>query len=142
LVPLGEEEIDRIVTSRADLNSGWTPSIKVKRFKAASLSIPGELAPRARFLAKLHREKAVGKWVERVLRERIESNRKSSLLQRPRRNSLLDSGKRAQFRVEPAGPCLMALRAVASIDFPIGLSKSSPKFANSAPQHNGQRLAV
>jgi hypothetical protein len=69
---LGEEEIDRIVTSQAGRGSAWTPPIKVKRFKAASLSIPGELAARATFLAKLHREKAVGKWVERVLRERIE----------------------------------------------------------------------
>ena len=68
----GEEEIDRIVTSQAGLSSAWTPPIKVKRFKPASLSIPGELAARATFLAKLHREKAVGKWVERVLRERIE----------------------------------------------------------------------
>jgi hypothetical protein len=67
-----EEKIDQIVTAQAGLDSVWTPSIKVKRFKAASLSIPGELAARASFLAKLHREKAVGKWVERVLRERIE----------------------------------------------------------------------
>jgi len=67
-----EEEIDGIVTSQAGLGSAWTPPIKVKRFKAASLYIPGELAARATFLATLHREKAVGKWVERVLRERIE----------------------------------------------------------------------
>lgn len=67
-----DEEIDRIVTSQAGMDSAWTPSIKVKRFKAASLSIPVELAARATFLAKLHREKAVDKWVERVLRERIE----------------------------------------------------------------------
>ncbi len=40
----GEVEIDRIVTSQAGRNSAWTPSIKVNRSKAASLSIPGELA--------------------------------------------------------------------------------------------------
>jgi hypothetical protein len=67
-----DEQIDRIVIDQAGLDSAWTPSVKVNRFKAAPLSIPGELAARAAFLAKLHREKAVGKWVERVLRERIE----------------------------------------------------------------------
>jgi hypothetical protein len=59
------------VTSQAGLGSARTPSTKVKWSKAAPLSIPGERAARATFLAK-HREKAVGKWVEQVLRERIE----------------------------------------------------------------------
>jgi len=44
----------------------------VKRSKPASLSLPGELAAGAAFLAKLHREPAVDKWVERVVRERVE----------------------------------------------------------------------
>jgi hypothetical protein len=38
----------------------------------ACLSIPGELAARAAFLAKLHREAGLGKWVERIVRERVE----------------------------------------------------------------------
>ncbi|HXP86870.1 MAG TPA: hypothetical protein VN841_19230 [Bryobacteraceae bacterium] len=96
-----EEEIDRIVTSQDGLGSAWAPSIKVKRFKAASLSIPGKLAARATLLAKLHREKAVGRWVERVLRERIELE--EFAFAEAKRNSLLDSGKCPLFRGEPAG---------------------------------------
>ena len=37
-----------------------------------SVSIPGDLAARAAFLASLHREAGLDKWVERVLRERVE----------------------------------------------------------------------
>jgi hypothetical protein len=37
-----------------------------------SLSISADLAARATFLAKLHRERRVDEWVERVLRERVE----------------------------------------------------------------------
>jgi len=36
------------------------------------VSIPGELAARAAFLAALHRESRLDKWVERVIRERVE----------------------------------------------------------------------
>jgi hypothetical protein len=36
------------------------------------LSIPGELPARASFFASLHRERGVDKWVERVVRERVE----------------------------------------------------------------------
>jgi hypothetical protein len=43
----------------------------VKRSKPATLSLPGELAARAAFLARLHREPGVDKWVERIVRERI-----------------------------------------------------------------------
>jgi hypothetical protein len=69
---LGQEEIDRLVTSQAADDLAWDASIRVKRSKSASLSIPGELAARAAFLARLHREAGVDKWVERVVRERVE----------------------------------------------------------------------
>jgi hypothetical protein len=36
------------------------------------LSIPFELASRATFLTRLHRETDVGKWLVRIIRERIE----------------------------------------------------------------------
>jgi hypothetical protein len=36
------------------------------------LSIPADLAARAAFLAKLHRESRLDKWVERIVRERVE----------------------------------------------------------------------
>ena len=67
-----QEAIDRLVVSQADDDSAWEPPVSVRQSKAASLSIPGELAARAAFLARLHREPAVDKWVERVVRERVE----------------------------------------------------------------------
>ena len=47
------------------------PPIRVNRSKPAAVSIPGERAARAAFLAKLHRETGVDQWVERVVRERV-----------------------------------------------------------------------
>ena len=69
---MGQEAIDRLVVSESEDNSAWEPPIRVKRSKATSLALPGELAARAAFLAKLHREPGVDKWVERVVRERVE----------------------------------------------------------------------
>ena len=67
-----QEGIDRLVISRAGDDSAWEAPIQVKRSKPASLAIPGELAARVAFLARLHREAGVAKWVERVVRERVE----------------------------------------------------------------------
>ncbi|OFW12238.1 MAG: hypothetical protein A3H27_06730 [Acidobacteria bacterium RIFCSPLOWO2_02_FULL_59_13] len=69
---LDQEEIDRLIISQSDDDSAWEAPVRVKRSKSASLSIPGELAARAAFLARLHRETGVDKWVERVVRERVE----------------------------------------------------------------------
>jgi len=69
---LDQEETDRLVVSQADDDSAWGARIRVKRSKPAFLSIPGELAARAAFLARLHRETGVDKWVERIVRERVE----------------------------------------------------------------------
>lgn len=69
---LDQEGIDRLVISQSDDDSAWEAPIRVKRSKPASLSIPGELAARAAFLARLHREAGIDKWVERVVRERVE----------------------------------------------------------------------
>lgn len=69
---LDQEGIDRLVISQSDDESAWEAPIRVKRSKPASLSLPGELAARAAFLARLHREASVDKWVERVVRERVE----------------------------------------------------------------------
>src|SRR5713101_7434448 len=65
-------EIDRLVTAQADDDSAWEKSIVVRRPKSTSLSISAELAARAAFLAKLHRESRVDTWVERIVRERVE----------------------------------------------------------------------
>ena len=69
---LTQEAVDRLVTAQADEDSAWQKVIVVKRPKSTSLSIPAELAARAAFLARLHRESRVDKWVERVVRERVE----------------------------------------------------------------------
>ena len=68
---MAQEEIDALVVSRSEDESAWEARVQVKR-QPASLSISGELAARAAFLARLHREAGVDQWVERVLRERVE----------------------------------------------------------------------
>ena len=65
-------EIDAIVIGQADDERAWEGAVVVKRRKSASLSIPADLAARAAFLAKLHRESQLDKWVERIVRERVE----------------------------------------------------------------------
>jgi hypothetical protein len=67
-----QESIDRQVTSQSENDSAWEAPVRVKRAKPASLSIPGELAARAAFLARVHRATDLESWIERVLRERIE----------------------------------------------------------------------
>jgi hypothetical protein len=64
-----QEGIDRLVVHRRPTNRH---AVRVKRSKPASLSLPGELAARAAFLAKLHLEAGIDQWVERVVRERVE----------------------------------------------------------------------
>ncbi|PYV21007.1 MAG: hypothetical protein DMG24_20895 [Acidobacteria bacterium] len=68
----GQEAIDARVVSQSEDESAWEAPFRVKRSKPASLSIPGDLAARAAFLARLHREAGVDKWVERIVRERVE----------------------------------------------------------------------
>ena len=67
-----EAEVDRVVIAEADEDAAWQNATVVRRPKSASLSIPAELAARAAFLARLHRESRVDKWVERIVRERVE----------------------------------------------------------------------
>ncbi len=69
---LSQYEVDKVVTAEANQNSAWEKVVSVRRPKSASLSISADLAARAAFLAKLHRERRVDEWVERVLRERVE----------------------------------------------------------------------
>lgn len=69
---LNREEIDRIVESQADDDSAWGKPIRARRSRPTSVSIPAELAARAAFLAKLHRERNVENWLTRVIKERVE----------------------------------------------------------------------
>ncbi len=67
-----EEEIDSLVVAQAEDDSAWEEPVQVGKTNVASLSIPAQLAARASFLAKLHREKGLEEWLTRVIRERIE----------------------------------------------------------------------
>ena len=67
-----QESIDRRVISQSENDSAWEAPVRIKRAKPASLSIPGDLAARAAFLARVHRATDLESWVERVLRERVE----------------------------------------------------------------------
>lgn len=69
---LSQEAIDRRVVAQSENNSAWEAPTRVKRSEPASLSIPGDLAARAAFLARLHHEADLKSWVERVLRDRVE----------------------------------------------------------------------
>jgi hypothetical protein len=68
---LTEEEIDERVIAQAEDDSAWEPLVQVSR-KQAAIGLPGSLAQRAAFLARLHRERNLQAWVERVIRERVE----------------------------------------------------------------------
>jgi hypothetical protein len=67
-----EVEIDAIVEAQATDDSAWGPRIQVHKKKAASVSIPAELAARVAFLAQLHRERNAEDWLTRIIKERVE----------------------------------------------------------------------
>ncbi len=69
---LSQGAIDRIVVSQSEDDSAWGSPVRVRRPKPAALTLPGELAARAAFLARLHRETHLERWVERIVRERVE----------------------------------------------------------------------
>jgi hypothetical protein len=66
-----QEEIDERVIAQADDDSAWEPLVHVSR-KQAAIGLPASLAQRASFLARLHRERDLQAWIERVIRERVE----------------------------------------------------------------------
>ncbi len=67
-----QEETDHIVVSQADDNSKWEKPVRVSRKNAATVSIPAELAARAAFLARLHKQPGIQEWLTRIIRERVE----------------------------------------------------------------------
>jgi hypothetical protein len=66
-----QEDVDERVITQADDDSAWEPLVHVAR-KQAAIGLPASLAQRAAFLARLHRERNLQSWVERVVRERVE----------------------------------------------------------------------
>ena len=69
---LSDQEIDQIVVSQADDDSAWESPIRVHRTESALVSIPADLAARASFLARLHRQTSVEEWLTRIIQERVE----------------------------------------------------------------------
>ena len=69
---LTDEEIDEIVTAEADDDSAWAEPVSVHPRQRAAFALSGDLAARAAFLARVHREKSLKSWLLRVIRERIE----------------------------------------------------------------------
>jgi len=69
---LSETEIDEIVVSQVSDDAAWDEPVHVHRKDPTSLSIPGELAARAAFLAQLHRTTNVEEWLARIIQERVE----------------------------------------------------------------------
>ncbi len=68
---LTEAEIDELVVAEADDDSAWEAPVRVKPAASVSYSLPGDLADRASFLARLHHG-GVEDWLTRVIRERVE----------------------------------------------------------------------
>lgn len=69
---LSEEEIDALVIAQADDDSAWSPPEIVRKKKPATVSLSTSLAKRAAFFARLHREQDVGRWLNRIIQERLD----------------------------------------------------------------------
>lgn len=69
---LSEEEIDALVEVQADDDEAWDAPVQVKRKQEDVLSLPADLAARAAFLARLHKEPNTTEWLKRIIAERIE----------------------------------------------------------------------
>jgi hypothetical protein len=63
--------IDQRVIAEASDPSAWEAPIDVKR-PGKSVGLSASLARRAAFLARLHRERNLDAWLERIVRERVE----------------------------------------------------------------------
>ena len=67
-----EREVDELVIAGVDNDSAWEKPVKVRRSKSESVSIPAEVASRAAFFARLHRESSVEDWIKKIVAERVE----------------------------------------------------------------------
>ena len=68
-----EREIDQSVIKEADNEGAWEKPIRVRHAKNAAVSIPADVASRAAFFARLHRERSVEEWIKRIVLERIDT---------------------------------------------------------------------
>lgn len=69
---MNEEEIDQKVIDQADNASAWESPIKSRKSKSTSVTLPSELASRAAFFARLHREGSLDSWLKRIIQERLD----------------------------------------------------------------------
>jgi hypothetical protein len=69
---LTQTEIDNIVIAQANDDTAWDKPVRVRRKKSTSVIIPAELAARATFLARLHRQRNFEEWLTQIIQERIE----------------------------------------------------------------------
>ena len=67
-----EREIDELVIAQADNDSAWGKPVQVRQSKSGAISIPAELASRAAFFARLHRESSVEDWIKKIVAERVD----------------------------------------------------------------------
>jgi hypothetical protein len=67
-----QEEIDQLVVAQADDDSAWETPIHVQPIALPSLPLPTELAIRAAFMARLHRETNVEEWLVHIIQERLD----------------------------------------------------------------------
>jgi hypothetical protein len=68
---LTQDEIDERLIADATDDSAWGAPVRVAR-KPAAIGLPASLAQRAAFLARLHHERNLQTWIERVIRDRVE----------------------------------------------------------------------
>jgi hypothetical protein len=66
-----QDLIDERVIAEVHDDSAWEAPIDVKR-RGKSVGLSASLARRAAFLARLHRERNLDAWLERIVRERVE----------------------------------------------------------------------
>jgi hypothetical protein len=69
---LSEEAIDQKVIAQADKESAWGSPVRVRHPKHTSVALPADLAAQAAFFARLHRDKNVAAWLQRVVKERLD----------------------------------------------------------------------
>lgn len=67
-----EREIDELVIAEANDDSAWEKPLQVHLSKSEAVSIPAEVASRAAFFARLHRESSVEDWIKKIVTERVD----------------------------------------------------------------------
>jgi len=67
-----QRKVDELVIAEVDDDSAWEKPVKVRRSKSEAVSIPAEVAARAAFFARLHRESSVEDWIKKIVAERVE----------------------------------------------------------------------